>query len=297
MLFCFETKASDLWLKDIPVNKLQKLYISAGYDGPRGYLLLKTRTYPRIFLKNFPPDFNSITDEKEKASLFIKILAPMVLKTNEDIFAERQTLINIRNKFAQNSKLNQKDIQTLEALAEKYDVFTRLKDDERTQYLTEELFTKIDIIPASILITAAALQTNWGTSRIVEEANSLYKTLNWYSEEGLKPIGEKEDNSYRIKTYPDIYRSIQEFALNLNSNVDFRSFRDFRLSHRKINPILTGTMLSPYVFLISNLQNYAGIFDYTLMYYELLEIDKSKLDDKIISEKISKGYSEYITPN
>ena len=76
----------------------------------------------------------------------------------------------------------------------------------------------------SILITGAALETNWGTSRIVKEGNSLYKTLIWHTNEGLKPIGEKEDDSYRIKTYPNIYTSMQEFALKINSSISFENF-------------------------------------------------------------------------
>ena len=296
-ILCCETKASDLWLENIPVKELKNLFQKIGYEGEKGYLMLDTHTYPRIFLKNFPPDFNTITDEKEKTTLFIKIIAPLVLKANEEITKERSQINNIKSKFTKGEKLSEKDIEIIENKATKYDIFTRLKSNERYNCLLNDLTERIDIIPPSILITAAAIETNWGSSRIVKDGNSLYKALNWYSDEGLKPIGETSDDSYRIKTYPNIYESIKEFALTLNSDIDFSDFRKFRKSQRYINPLITGTMLAPRIFLASNLQNYAGLFDYTLNYYELLEIDKSKLADKIISEEIFQPLNQYRSKN
>jgi hypothetical protein len=56
---------------------------------------------------------------------------------------------------------------------------------------------------------------------------------------------------------------------------------------------MVGQLLAPYTFGSSNLHNYPGIFDYTLAYYELLEIDKSSLADKIIPDNIIKKYQSY----
>lgn len=296
-LLCAETKASDIWLKNIPTKELKLLHQKIGYEGEKGYLMLDTHTYPRFFLKNFPPDFNTITDEKERITLFIKILAPLTLKANEEIAQERDRINNINTKLKNDKKLSEKDIKFIENKAEKYDVFTRLKNSERHKRILNELLEKVDTVPPSILITAAALETNWGSSRIVKDGNSLYKILNWYSDEGLKPIGETLDNSYRIKTYPDIYESIKEFALLLNSDIDFSDFRKFRKSQRYINPLITGIMLAPRIFLASNLQNYAGLFEYTLNYYELLEIDKSKLTDKIITNETLQSFIKYRSKN
>ena len=60
-----------------------------------------------------------------------------------------------------------------------------------------------------------------------------------------------------------------------------------------MNNNLVGHLLAPYTFGSSNLHNYPGIFDYTLAYYELLEIDKSRLSDKLITDNIIKKYLSY----
>ena len=285
----------ELWLKDIPLSRLQEVYRRCGYEGERGYLMLPSYKYPPIYLKNFPADYNSLTDETERNALFIKILAPLALKLNQDLLEERAVISAIAERFRQNQSLSAADIETLEAKAAKYDIFSRLKEDERWRYLISELLNRVDRIPPSIMITAAALETNWGTSRIVKEGNSLYKTLVWHTDKGLKPIGETTDDSYRIKIYPDIYASMHDFALKVNSHPSFTALRNFRREQRERTANISGLILAPYTYGNSVLKNYAGIFDYTMAYYELQVIDKSSLDATMIPEDITREFGRYVT--
>lgn len=285
----------ELWLQDIPLSKLQDVYHRCSYEGMRGYLMLPSYKYPPVYLKNFPADYNKLTDETERNALFIKILAPLALKLNQDLLAERAVISAIAERFRQNQSLSDADIETLEAKAAKYDIFSRLKEDERWRYLISELLNRVDRIPPSIMITAAALETNWGTSRIVKEGNSLYKTLVWHTDKGLKPIGETTDDSYRIKIYPDIYASMHDFALKVNSHPSFTALRNFRREQRERTANISGLILAPYTYGNSVLKNYAGIFDYTLAYYELQAIDKSSLDATMIPEDITREFDRYVT--
>lgn len=290
--------AVELWLKDIPLNKLEALYQEVGYQNKvfnyeKDYLMLDTYTYPPIFLKNFPKEFFAIEDDKKRANLFIKMLIPLVFKLNSDILAERKLIENIANK-KNSTNLSAEEIKILEDKAAKYDVFTRLKGEQRYKYLTSELLLRIDIIPASIIISTAAIDTNYGQSRHFREGNSLYKILNWHSNEGLIPLGdEKED--YRLRTYPDIYASLQDFALRVNShpNFEFVRFARSTLRGESSNPQIKGERLVAYSFANSELKNYAGIITYTAAYYELDIVDKSDLDFSMVTPKIAKKYSHY----
>ncbi len=294
-LIVLEAKAEEIWLENIPVDKLQELYQKAGYEGEKGYLMLPSYKYPAIFLKNFPEGYDKITDEKLRNALFIKILAPLALKLNEDLLDERNEVAEIDAKFKQNGSLSKQDVALVEEKAKKYDVFTRLEGQERYSYILSELLIRIDRVPPSIMITAAAIETNWGTSRVVREANSLYKTLVWHTKEGLKPVGETEDDSYRIKIYPNIYAAMQEFALKINSHPVFATMRNFRRERRERTNNISGMFLAPYTYGSSGLKNYAGIFDYTMAYYELLVIDKSNLDVNMISGNDLKYFEKYVT--
>lgn len=298
-LYIPSTQAKEIWLKNIPTAKLTELYQQVGYTGwkDKDWLMIPSHKYPAILLKNFPEDFAQITDEKERNSLFIRIMAPLAMHLNENLLQERQIILDLQNEFEQNKKLSDKQVKLLEDKAIKYDVFSRLKGSERLTYLLSELLNRIDIIPPSIMITIAAIETNFGTSRIVKEGNALYKILNWNTKEGLKPIGEKENAEYRIRTYPNIYKSMEDFALRLNSSVNFSFFRITRASKRQSASThrIKGDSIAAFLFTNSELKNYAGIIDYTLSYYELSVIDRSALDSANLSGEILKKYSKYIT--
>ena len=292
-------QAVDLWLKNIPLKNLQELYQQVGYTGieEKNWLMIPSYKYPPIFLKNFPKEFYTLNDETERNSLFIKMLAPLCLKLNQDLLAERQTILDIEEAYDKSHSLSDKQINILEKKSEKYDIFTRLKDNNRYDYLISELINRIDIIPPSLMITLASIETDFGSSRIVKEGNSLYKMLQWHTKAGLKPIGENEDDSYRIKTYPDLYSSLKDFALKINSSPNFAFLRIARADARRhaTTPRILGFNIATYAFTNSELRNYAGIIDYTLSYYELTIIDKSVLDNEAISNKVAKQYSKFTT--
>ena len=303
LFFCFLIKPAlateSIELGKITVQELEQIFSFYQYDGEKGYLMIPEYNYPPIFCNYFPSDFNTITDEKKRNTLFIKILAPLTLKLNAEILSERKDIKSLAQSFQTNKQLTPEQIKILEKKASKYDVFTRLRGDYRYQYLLDELLKKVHVVAPSVLITAAALETNWGTSRIVKEGNSLYKTLIWHTSDGLKTIGETEDDSYRIKTYHNIYDSMKEFALKLNSSISFDNFRGIRHEILERRTLLLGSTLAPYLVWNSPLKNYAGLFEYTLSYYELNIIDKSILNSKMISGKKPSFLKEfnYITKN
>ena len=148
----------------------------------------------------------------------------------------------------------------------------------------KELMLKVDRVPSSLLIGIAAIESNWGTSRPVKEGNALYKELNWYSTDGLKPEGEYEDPNYRIKTFPSLSDSIQSYALKLNSNINFENMRFLRSQYRwREQPVLGRTMAHTMIY-ASPLKNYAGLLDYTITFYELNNFDEASLGDDIIPQ-------------
>lgn len=299
LILCFflvsEVKAQTaaLELENIDVSSLKEIYAFYDYDGVKGYLRLPSYTYPPIFLKNFPSDFTKITDEKERNAIFIKILAPLTFKINREIIEERKKIQEIEKDFVQKQELSEKQSKYIEEKALKYDIFSRLKGYQRNKYLISELLNKVDALPPSFLIAAAAMETNWGMSRIVKEGNSLYKQLVWHTQNGLKPEGEEEDDSYRIAIFPNLESSMRAFALKLNSSISFEHLRNFRRELRYQNSILTGSTFVYTMLWNSPLKNYAGIIEYTIAYYELNIIDKSRLDSKIISKPLPKKLKKF----
>lgn len=210
-------------------------------------------------------------EEKYKTELtFIEELKPIVAQVNAEVLAERAKIeaINI-------SKISAKEIKLLEEKAQKYDIFTRIKGTERYEYLKTFLLERVDIMSPSILIAISGIETNWGRSRIVKEANSLYKEIAWNTTEGLEPMGEDVDKSYRIKKFDTKKDAMSSFLLTLNSKVDYAQVWNMRRLYRWREKPMQGRSMAHNFNLKSPLRNYIGLLDYTITFYQLDELDRN----------------------
>ncbi len=282
LLFAFDTKANNkflfeiqpegIYIDNVNVEVLKKIFSDYKYTE----FVRESKKIPPLMLQSMPFDFNSIKSKDERNKLFIQIMTPLVMKVNEDITLERKKLFDLKSL---NSKegLSEQQKKEIEDFAVKYDVFTRMKGKERYDIILEELTEKIDIIPASLLIAVAVAESNWGTAREVREGHSLYKEKEWFTDEGIKPAKE-DDDSYRIKVYPNLLASIEDYALKLNRDVNFSYFRVSRKFLRAHNQVLKGRVTVHNMVTGSPLENYAGLLNYILTFYDLVNIDESQLD-------------------
>lgn len=270
-----QTLDDGVYISDISSKDIEEYFKLFDYND---YLYRKDWKYPPIFLKTMPYDFDKIENVNKRNNLFIRILAPIAMKINEDILLEKADVLMVMDKLDKKQKLSENDIKFLEEKAIKYDIFTRIKGDDRYEILTNHLNMKIDGIPVSILITVAAMETNWGTSEYLKKGNSLYKEKIWYSDKGMEVVEDTEDKSYRIKSFDSLYDSMYSFALKVNSNVDYEDFRYLRNEERSRDKYLDGRFLSHNFYFHSSLENFAGILDYTITFYEMTNLDDATLE-------------------
>lgn len=258
-----------IYIKQTTITELENLYKKHRYQRFRG---LDDNAYPAIFLSRLPTDFSELKNQKYRNELFIRILTPLALKINEEILNERHALLRLEKKFIKNKTLSQSDNEKLEALALKYDVFTRLKQTSRISYLLKNLKLRIDIIPPSIFVAAAAMESNWGTSRVATLANSLYKEKVWYTNEGLEPL-ENKDDGYRFKIFDSLIDSMRSFALTFNSNKKYAATWYARAQAAQRNDTVLGESIAYSLASSSNLPNFAGILNYTAAFYDFMSLD------------------------
>ncbi|MFI3241914.1 MAG: hypothetical protein R3Y43_05045 [Alphaproteobacteria bacterium] len=199
---------------------------------------------------------------------FIEKIKPIALEVNLEVLKERALIeaIDLEN-------LSQKDKDLLDEKAEKYDEFTRLKDNNRYIYLREKLLDKIDAMPPSMLIAVSGIETDFGRTRFVDEGNSLYKEVVW-DDSGIKPIGEDEDAGYTIKKFNTLKDSMHSFLLKLNSSRDFAHLRFGRKLQRQKRRPMQGRDFAQDFHLRTPLKNFTGLLDYTITFYELDELDR-----------------------
>ena len=185
-----------------------------------------------IFLNAALPDYYyKIKDIKKQKRAFINIMLPLIQNENRKILVLRRKILKI---FADPFyMLNIKDLLFLAKVARKYKI-KNITDKE-------EFLKKIDIIPPSLALAQAAIESAWGKSRFARLANNIYG--HWeYSDKGLKPKSKYDfvNVTYSIKIFPSIEDSIKAYMLNLNRNRAYRLFRKKRYDFRKKGKIFTG---------------------------------------------------------
>lgn len=263
-----EKRDGALWVKSATTQEIEHLFEQHEF-----YEFSEIEMkFPRIYLTKLPTDWQNIPQTDNKHRLFIRMLIPLVLKVNETIKQERSVIEKINANFRQSGTLTAEELKTVEEKAKKYDVFTRLEGNSRISILLKRLLVKIDEVPPSIMIATAAIYTDWGMSRLAQQANSLYMEEVWYENQGLRPKDDV-DADYRYKIYASLEESIADKALKLNTHINYDYFRESRRQSRQRKQPPFGQQLVVKMMQDSNLRNIAGMIDYTFTYYGLIKTD------------------------
>ncbi len=199
------------------------------------YDLSKIRKGKKVkpfYISLLPKDLSLIEDSKERKELFIKIILPLILHENNKIEEDRKKLFKILAK-----KSNNKD--------EKNWLKWKFKEYKIKNSDISELKIRMDIVPVSLAIAQAAIESGWGTSRFALEGNALYGQWTW-SDNGLKPL-EVNDGSHKVMQFKILTASIKAYKKNLNTHSGYTEFREARANLRSRNEKVTGLKLTQYL--------------------------------------------------
>ena len=168
------------------------------------------------------PDYYYKLSVKEQKREFKKILLPMIEKENQKILKERDEVIQI---FKEPTFMLERDkIIRLSQLAKKY----KIKDI----YDKEEFLKKIDVIPPRLILAQGAVESAWGRSHFVKEANNIFGQWD-YSGRGLIPRNRDANATHTIRIFKSLEESLSVYMRNLNRNPAYREFRELRYKYRK----------------------------------------------------------------
>jgi len=209
----------------------------------KGGLLIFIFTFSFLY-GAFPSYYYKIKNIKAQKIAFANILLPLIKNENSKILTTREKIIKIfKDPYL---PLKPKQISFLTKLAKRYKIKNIFNKDE---YLK-----KIDIIPPSIVLAQAAIESGWGKSRFVREANNIFG--HWiYSNKGLKPKSKYEHIKidYSIRIFPSLEDSLAAYMLNLNRNRAYKEFREKRKELRDKNETISGLKL------VYTLKNYSQL--------------------------------------
>ena len=184
---------------------------------------------PPVFARTLPRDMNnSVPANKD---VFIRLLLPLVLKANAEVAMERAIILN----SGYSGPIPQAPVE-IQAIAAKYDI----------QSNTTNLLQRVDVLPPSLILAQAGLESGWGTSRYVQQGNALFGQRVWdASQPGMTPNARDADATHRVRTYTSLEESIRSYLRNLNMNNAYLELRRTRASYRAAGRPVTALELIP----------------------------------------------------
>lgn len=229
-----------------------------------------------LFGTGFPTSYYELKGKVQKRE-FINILKPLIDKSNEKTMQERVFIENFFNQALSNGFrfLNPNDLKSLLSISKKY----RVKNIfDRDTYLK-----RVDSVPVPLALVQGAIESGWGKSRFVREANNVFGHWTW-GEVGIIPLGREEGKTHKIRIFNTMQSSVDAYVLNLNRHYAYSSFRKVRLEKREEGRLLSGYEAADTMINYSELrEKYVDMLhkmmeEHRLLYYDVVK--KKKFSSK-----------------
>ena len=180
-------------------------------------------------ISELPDDFSEIQDVPTKKKLFYLVTLPLIYNTNTSIMQERKMVINIEKKFAR-KELNQNETDEIIKLSKKY----KLDYSKVNTKLFRKLKQRINIIPVSLALGQAIIESGWGQSRFATEGNALYGQWTTSEDKGIIPQDRDENKTHAVLKFKNLSKSVEAYMFNINTHQAYYNFRVIRRIDERI---------------------------------------------------------------
>jgi Bax protein len=184
----------------------------------------------------------------EKKRTFFDFLRPVVRAENSRIRAQREHLQGLLARLEAGDTVSSGDREWLARMAQRY----RVKA-ETPQERARALSPRIDIVPVSLALAQAALESAWGQSRFAREANNLFGEWCFDPGCGVVPAQRPAGKTYEVEAFDGVGGSVRSYIHNLNSHPAYAKLREIRARARAEGDRPDGYAMA------AGLANYAAI--------------------------------------
>ena len=201
----------------------KRLLIPVAVVAGAAILLLAAAMRPGPLFHRSLPDFSVIENGEQRKSAFFAFLHPYVVESNANVMAKRKQLRAIQ-RHSRFGPLNRRHLYWLRATAGSVGLeFIPWRQPTAEQL--EELERRLDIIPASLALAQAALESGWGTSRFARKGNNLFGMWCYEPGCGIVPRKRPAGATYEVASYYSPRESFLAYINNLNAHPAYESLR------------------------------------------------------------------------
>ena len=200
-------------------KQLLSLFAARNYDLPQP---LKPATVPRLYLSRLVEDFASVQPVRVRTGLFIRTVAPLVLRSNEKILKQRAELERIIADREKGQPLSKTRTRWLDALAELY---------AGTASDLDGLQDRVDVIPPSLAIAQAINESGWGTGTLAIKSNGMFgqHASSWLRSGTVRAAS----GNVSVAAFPSLLDGVSAYMTNLNRNRAYATVRKLRAERRR----------------------------------------------------------------
>jgi Bax protein len=195
---------------------------------------------PPVALASFPADLKQI-DVDLKKKTFLRALLPSVMIVQTEVRQERQELLRVIDEIGEpvGLKFSPSHPGWQEGISRAQVLFI---NDLCKKYRTQdaaELIVRVNILPTSLMLAQAAIESSWGSSRFSIQANNLFGMWTW-GEKGLIPARREAGKTHKIAIYDSIADSIRSYLLTINRLGAYSGLREIRSNTMEAEAIAEG---------------------------------------------------------
>ena len=199
------------------------------HPGPRKIQLAAVRRgqapVPARLTRDVPGILAGEARAARRKRVFFKTVLPAVLRANAQIRRDRGFLAHVAARRATGAGLDPAARRRLAHLARRY---------ETKPGNLATLRRRVDVVPPSLALAQAAIESGWGSSRFAQKANALFGQRAYDCGScGLTPKGYDSDPGFRVRGFPTVMASVQAYMHNLNTHRAYRNFRVRRHAARR----------------------------------------------------------------
>jgi len=187
------------------------------------------------------PEFAKYGDTSEKKDAFFTYLGEHIDEVNTDILKQRARLQDIREGLGPDEEPGWLDRRWVHRALEAYE-FDPV--ETITSETLRQLAQRMDIIPPSMILAQAAIESAWGTSRFARQGNNLFGMRTYEPGTGIVPKRRAAGATWEVAAYDTVNEGLAAYIHNLNTHGPYLQLRASRAAMRSRDQTLSGTTLT-----------------------------------------------------
>jgi len=173
------------------------------------------------------PDFANMTNVQQRKQAFFDLLKPYVIAENQRILKQREIIDLALTELELGFDIPSSQIASLKTILAEYKIEPVVNEENLLVAIK-----RVDLIPRSMVLTQAANESGWGTSRFARIGLNFFGL--WCFKEGCGMVPNKRNagSNHEVAAFKTLEQSVRAYFRNINTHPAYKQLRDLRQSNR-----------------------------------------------------------------